>query len=194
MLQASAVGYYGDQGDEILDERAPNGSGFLAGVVRRWEESTAQVDQAGVRRAIMRTGLVLDQGRGFLPQFGIPFRLFLGGPTGSGRQWMPWIHIRDEVRAVRFLLEDDSLSGVINAVSPNPVQNREFAHTFGRLIGRPSWLPAPTLILRALLGKMADELLLCSQRAIPGRLMTAGFRFSYPLLEGALEDILNKRQ
>lgn len=192
LIQASAVGYYGNRGDEVLDERAAGGSGFLAGVVGQWEESTLSVERAGVRRAIIRTGLVLDSRGGFLPRFSLPFRFLAGGPMGSGSQWMPWIHLNDEVRAIRFLMENEQLSGVFNLASPNPVMNREFGKTLGRVMGRPFWFPAPGFALKTLLGRMADELLLSGQRAIPERLLAAGFEFTHPHLEPALKDVLGR--
>jgi uncharacterized protein (TIGR01777 family) len=190
LIQASAVGYYGNRGDESLDDSATRGSGFLADVVRRWEESTLSVENAGVRRVIIRTGLVLDAKGGFLPRFSIPFWLFAGGPVGSGNQWMPWIHLTDEVRAIRFLLENEQLCGIFNFASPNPVTNREFGQTLGRVMRRPFWLRVPGLVLKTFLGRMADELLLSGQRAIPERLVAAGFEFTYPHLEPALRDVL----
>ena len=139
---------------------------------------------------IIRTGLVLDRKHGSLPLFCIPFRLFTGGPMGSGKHWMPWIHIDDEIRAIHFLIEDEQCSGVFNLAAPNPVTNREFGRTLAGVLRRPFWFPVPGFLLKIVLGTMADELLLSSQRAIPRRLLSVGFRFTFPILEGALGDLL----
>lgn len=192
LVQGSAVGYYGARHSDIeLDESAPPGDDFLAGVVVRWEAVSEPVEEMGVRRAIARTGLVLSRSGGSLPPMLLPFRLFLGGPMGDGRQWWPWIHIRDEVRALAFLMNDDRASGPYNLTAPNPVTNREFARVLGKVLGRPAFLPAPAFALRLALGEMAT-LLLDGQRAIPKRLLDLDFRFEFPDLDTALIDLLRK--
>lgn len=189
LLQASAVGYYGDGGDRELTEGSPLGSGFLAEVCRDWEAVTADVESLGVRRAVLRSGVVLAREGGALPKMALPFRLFAGGPVGNGRQWLPWIHIEDEVRAIRFLLEHETASGPFNLTAPRPVTSRDFARALGRVLSRPALLPAPAVALRLALGEMASALL-ASQRAVPGRLSDLGFSFRFPAAEAALRDLL----
>ncbi len=193
LVQGSAVGYYGAQRDDTpLDETAPPGRDFLADVVTQWEAASATVEAMGVRRAIARTGLVLSAEGGSLPPMLLPFKLFLGGPLGDGRQWLPWIHIRDEVRALAFLMTEPRASGPFNLVAPNPVTNRDFASIAGRVLRRPAFLSAPAPILRLALGEMAT-LLLDGQRALPRRLLDLGFRFDFPELEPALRDLLLRK-
>ncbi len=192
-IQASAVGFYGPHGGEPLDESAPSGTGFLAEVCRRWEESTLAVEQAGVRRCVIRTGVVLGRG-GALARMLPAFRLFLGGPLGPGSQFLPWISLDDEVQAIRFLLENPGCSGAYNLCAPNPVDSRAFARTLGRVLGRPALLATPAWALRLLLGEMAQEVLLAGQNARPARLLEAGYRFLQPDLEAALRTILSPRE
>ena len=191
LVQGSAVGYYGGRVDDvILDESAPPGDDFLARVVVQWEAASKPVEELGVRLAIARTGLVLSMAGGSLPPMLMPFKLFLGGPLGSGRQWMPWIHIRDEVRALTFLMTEERASGPFNLTAPEPVTNLDFALTLGKVMGRPSFLFAPASMLRLTLGEMAT-LLLEGQRAVPKRLLELGFQFDFPNLEAALRDLLS---
>ncbi len=190
LVQGSAVGFYGSRHDDrVLDEEAPPGDDFLAEVAQRWEAVSAAVEEMGVRRAIARTGLVLSSDGGSLPPTLLPFRFFVGGPLGDGRQWWPWIHIRDEVRALAFLMTEERASGPFNLTAPNPVTNREFARVLGKVLGRPAALPAPAPVLRLALGEMAT-LLLDGQRAVPKRLLDLGFHFDFPDLEPALQDLL----
>ena len=192
LVQGSAVGYYGArQDDALLDESSPPGEDFLAEVVQRWEAASAPVEAMGVRRAIARTGLVFSSTGGSLPPMLLPFKFFLGGSLGGGRQWLPWIHIRDEVRALVFLMTEQGASGPFNLVAPNPVTNREFASTVGKILGRPAFLSAPAPLLRLALGEMST-LLLEGQRAAPQRLLALDFRFDFPELEPALRDLLGK--
>ena len=192
LVQGSAVGYYGGRVDDVvLDEEAPPGDDFLAEVAVQWEAASAPVEAMGVRRAIARTGLVLSAVGGSLPPTLLPFKLFLGGPLGHGLQWWPWIHIRDEARALVFLITEPRAAGPFNLTAPNPVTNREFAHALGQVMGRPSLLPTPAFILRLALGEMAD-LLLKGQRAIPKRLLALGFEFEFPELDMALRDLLQQ--
>ncbi len=190
IIQASAVGFYGLRGDELLTEDAGVGSGFLADVCRRTEAMAARVERSAVRYVAIRSGLVLGQGGGVLPRFIMPYRFFLGGTLGNGRQWLSWISLEDEVRAIRFLMEDQNLSGAFNLAAPNPVTMGEFTHTLGQVLGRPAWTRVPAFVLRLVFGRMADELLLASQKAVPKRLLEAGFTFRYPQLQGALEAII----
>ena len=190
VIQASGIGYYGNRGDELLDENSSSGTGFLADVARDWERSTARVEDLGIRHVIIRTGIVLGPDGGFLSRVLLLFRLFMGGHMGSGRQWLSWIHINDEVDAMCFLLEKPDLHGLFNLCSPNPLVARDFFRALGKAMGRPSWLPVPGFTLRIMLGQMAEELILSGQRALPKRLLEAGFTFRYPEAEIALRDVL----
>jgi len=189
VIQSSAVGYYGPHGDEELAEEALAGNDYLAQVAVDWENSTAPLDALGVRRAIVRTGVVLSKHGGALPQMLLPFKFFAGGPVGSGRQWFPWIHAADEVGAIRFLIERQDARGAFNVCAPNPLTNAEFARVVGRVLGRPAFMPAPALALRIVFGEMAT-ILLDGQRQIPRRLLAHGFAFRFPSAEAALRDIL----
>ena len=189
VIQASAVGYYGPHGPEQIPEETPAGQDFLAQVCQDWEASTVPVEALGVRRAVIRTGVALSKRGGALPRMMLPFRFFVGGRLGNGRQWVPWIHMRDEVRAIRFLIENESSSGAFNLTAPHPVTNAEFAHTLGRQFGRPSFMPAPAFALRTLFGEMAT-ILLDGQRAVSQRLVQVGFDFEFPEVGPALRDLL----
>jgi uncharacterized protein (TIGR01777 family) len=184
-LSASAVGYYGDRGDELVTEATPPGHDFLADVCREWEREAAAA--SGARRVVLlRTGLVLDRLHGALPQLERPFRLFAGGRVGSGRQWWPWIHIEDWVTMTLWALAQPNVSGPLNLTAPNPVTNAEFARALGRALKRPAFVPTPGFVLRIALGEMAGAAILSGQRAIPERAMQAGFRFRYPDVDAAL--------
>jgi uncharacterized protein len=189
LLQGSAVGYYGDGGDAVLTEAHPPGDDFLARVCVDWEASTAAVADLGVRRPVLRTGVVLSNEGGALPKMALPFRLLAGGPLAGGRQWLPWIHIADEVGAIRFLIERDGADGPFNLAAPEPLTNRAFSHALGAALHRPSFAPAPGFALRFLLGEMADALL-HGQRAVPQNLLDLGFRFRYNEAGAALKDLL----
>lgn len=190
VIQASGIGYCGDRGDELLDESSSPGSGFLVEVAKQWEEITEKVKSFGVRHVIIRTGVVLGPIGGFLSRVTLPFRLFVGGRLGSGKQWISWIHIYDEVNAIRFLMEREDLQGVFNLTAPSPVTSKDFFNVLGKVMRRPSWLPVPGFVLRLFMGQMADELILSGQRAIPKRLLEAGYEFMYPEAELALRGIL----
>jgi uncharacterized protein (TIGR01777 family) len=192
IIQASAIGYYGPRGDEALDESASAGEGFLADTVRQWEISTQAVKELGVRHVVIRSGLVLGRDGGVLSRFLKPFRLFIGGPLGTGKQWFSWIHERDEIGAIRFLVEREDMSGIFNLVSPEPLTMREFAKALGRVMKRPSWFPVPSFLLKLLFGEMAKETLLSGQRVLPNALLKAGYRFQYPDIESALREILSR--
>lgn len=189
LIQSSAVGYYGPTGDEILTEDAQAGNDFLAGVCADWERSTRAVEAMGVRRAVIRTGVVLSMEGGALPITVLPFRLFAGGPLGSGRQWWPWIHIEDEVRAIRFLLENEAANGLFNLSAPNPLTNRAFGKVIGQVLQRPSLIPAPAFALKLALGEVST-IVLDGQRAVPQRLEADGFTFRFPDAKSALSNLL----
>jgi uncharacterized protein (TIGR01777 family) len=186
---ASAVGFYGDRGEERLDESSSGGSGVLAEVCRDWEAEAARAEALGVRVVRLRIGVVLAREGGALSLMKIPFSLGVGGRLGSGRQFFPWIHIDDLVGAILFALESDALRGAVNAVAPSPVRNSELTEALGRALGRPTILPVPGFALRAVLGPLADELL-GSRCVVPRRLEESGFAFRHPELEEALEAAL----
>jgi uncharacterized protein (TIGR01777 family) len=188
LVSASAVGWYGNRGDETLDEASAAGSGFLADLARRWEAAAEPARTAGVRVVCPRMGLVLWPGAGVLGKLARPFRFGIGGPLGSGRAWWSWIALPDLLRVLSFALEHDTLAGACNAVTPHPVRQREMARALGRALSRPALLPAPAFALRALLGReRADEMLLASQRVLPTALLAAGFVFEEPELSTALK-------
>ncbi|MCA1795995.1 MAG: TIGR01777 family oxidoreductase [Desulfuromonadaceae bacterium] len=187
LISASAVGFYGNRGDEELTEESQAGSGFLSQVCQEWEEACAPATTAGIRSVNIRLGMVLSPDGGALQKMLPPFKLGLGGPLGDGRQFLSWIYIDDLCRAVGHIIEESSLQGPVNMVSPEPVRNKEFASTLGQVIRRPAFLPAPSLALRLLLGEMADALLLSSVRAMPRKLQESGFTFNHPDLYGALQ-------
>lgn len=193
LLQGAAVGYYGPRGDDEILEGQPPGHGFLADVCVDWEASTAAAESLGVRRVLLRTGVVLAREGGALPRMAMPFRMMAGAPLGSGRQWLPWIHIADEIGAIRFLMERDDARGPFNLTAPKPVTNRELGDVLGRVLRRPSPLQAlglgvPAPIFRAMLGEMADAVL-DSQRVLPARLLDLGYPFRYPDIDSALRDL-----
>jgi len=188
LVSGSAVGYYGDRGDEVLTESSRPGSDFLASVCTAWEAATAPAKEAGIRVAHIRTGIVLSGRGGVLPKMLPPFKFGAGGRLGSGRQWVSWIALEDEVGAIVHLLGDDTLAGPFNLTAPNPVTNAEMTKAIGAALHRPTLLPAPAFALKAVLGtEMAEELLLVSQRALPTRLLDSGFTFQHPELGEALE-------
>lgn len=190
LIQASAVGYYGQEhDDEIITEESSPGTDFLAKVCFDWEITTAPVTQMGVRRAVIRTGIVLSNYGGAFPKMKLPFRFFAGGSLGSGKQWMPWIHIVDEVRAIQYLLNHKNLDGPFNLSAPNPVTNQKFSQIVGSQMGRPAFMPAPAFAIKAVLGDMST-ILLDGQRAVPEKLEEAGFTFTYPTAQEALSQLL----
>ncbi len=190
LIQSSAVGYYGTHTDDRdITEDAPAGHDFLAGVCVDWEASTQKVERLGVRRAIIRTGVVISPKGGALPRQMLPFKFFAGGPLGSGEQWFPWIHIDDEVAAIRFLIDNEDARGAFNLAAPHPVTNAEFSRALGSSMRRPSWLRAPAFAFKLLFGEAA-LILLEGQKAVPHRLLDLGFKFKFPAVEPALEDLL----
>jgi uncharacterized protein len=190
LINASAVGYYGPCGDEIVTEANPPGSDFLARLCRDWEAEALGAETRGVRVVLLRTGIVLGKSGGALAKMLPPFRFFLGGPLGSGRQWMPWIHLEDEIGLIAFLIRS-SAHGAVNATAPEPVTMKEFCTTLANVMRRPCWAPVPAFVLRAALGEMAD-MLLTGQRAVPAEAQKLGYRFRYRSLRPALENILAK--
>ncbi len=188
-LQASAIGIYDQNPDTVADESSPPGTGFLAELGVAWEAAARPVEALGVRLCYMRIGVVLGAGGGALERMLLPFKLGVGGPIGSGKQWLSWVHIDDVVGAAQFLIERNDLSGAFNFTAPNPVTMAEFARTLGRVLLRPSFVRAPAFALRLMLGEMADSLLQGS-RVLPKRLLEAGYAFRYPELEPALRAVL----
>jgi uncharacterized protein (TIGR01777 family) len=189
IVQSSGVGYYGPQGDQEIAEDAPPGDDFLGRLAQEWESSTAPVEALGVRRVIIRTSAVLSTDGGIFPRLLLPFHLFVGGPLGGGRQWVPWIHLADQVAAIRFLIENEAAGGPFNLTAPNPLTNADFVQAVGRAMGRPAFLPTPGFVMRLVLGEMAT-LLLDGQRAVPRRLLELDFQFRFPTAEAALKDLL----
>jgi uncharacterized protein (TIGR01777 family) len=191
LIQSSAVGYYGPTGEELLGEDAASGRDFLAGACRDWEASTQPVETMGVRRAVVRTGVVLSAQSGALARMLLPFKFFAGGPLGSGRQWMSWIHLEDEVRALRFLIETPGARGAFN-LSAAPLTNRQFAQIVGRIMRRPAFFTVPAVLVRLAFGEMGT-VVLDGQRASAKRLEDLGFKFRFPGAEAALRDLLGRR-
>lgn len=189
-VNASAVGYYGNVPEGEVREDAPAGKGFLAETCVRWEEEALRAESAGVRVVLPRFGVVLGQG-GALSKMITPFRLFLGGPLGSGRQWFPWIHVEDAALSMLHAIGKDSFRGPYNAAAPEPITMRGFCKTLGRVLSRPSSLPVPAAALKLVLGEMS-EMLLEGQKAVPEKLQTSGYSFRFPKLEPALRDALRE--
>jgi uncharacterized protein (TIGR01777 family) len=192
LVCASATGYYGDRGDEVLREESPPGTGFLAGVCREWEEATGEAARRGVRVVNLRIGMVLSAEGGALAKMLPAFRAGAGGRIGSGKQYMSWIALSDLVGVILYALATDSLAGPVNAVAPGSVTNREFTKALGRVLGRPTVAFLPAFAARLLFGEMADELLLAGARVEPAKLSASGYRFRFPELEGALRHVLGK--
>ncbi len=188
-LAASAIGYYGSRGEETLTESSGPGNDFLARLCLAWEAESIRAAQFA-RVAVLRFGVILARHGGALPRMALPFRIGLGGRIGSGRQWMSWIALGDAVNAILFVLTNDALSGPINVVAPQPVQNAQFTSALARVLRRPAIVPVPAFALRLVLGELTDALLLCSQRVLPERLSQSGYTFESPSLEPALSRIL----
>ena len=187
LINASAIGIYGLRGDEMLDETAPPGEGFLAAVVKRWEELARRAEGAA-RLVILRFGVVLAAGGGALGKMLLPFRFGAGGPMGSGSQWMSWVDREDVLRMIEWSIDHSTAQGVYNVTAPNPVRNRDFARALGRALHRPAFMPTPAFALRLALGReMADEMLLGGQRVVPARAAAEGFTFAYAELDAALK-------
>jgi uncharacterized protein (TIGR01777 family) len=192
LVNGSAIGFYGPGGDDPVDESAPPGHDFLSDVAVEWEEA-ARPAQQRARLVLVRTGIVLAGDGGALPKLVLPFRMFAGGPIGDGGFWQSWIHLADQVGILRLALEDPRASGPVNATAPEPVRNRDLAGAIGRVLRRPGRLVTPAFAIRAALGEMA-EVVLGSQRVVPARALSLGYRFRWPALEPALRDLLHQEQ
>ena len=190
VIQASAIGYYGRRRDEQLDENSTPGKGFLARVCRDVENSLEKIEQLGVRCVAVRSGIVLGRDGGAFEKLVKPFRFFLGGHLGSGRQWFSWIHLDDEVAAIKFLMENENLKGAFNLTAPEPVTMKEFCKILGKVLHRPAWFNVPAFAAKLAFGQMADEMLLSGQRVLPKRLLNTRFDFKYTEVEQALSDII----
>jgi uncharacterized protein (TIGR01777 family) len=193
LVCASATGYYGDRGEEMLTEASEPGTDFLALLARDWEAEATRASEAGVRTVMLRFGIILDAHGGALPKMLLPFRFGVGGRMGSGRQWMPWITLQDAAGIARAAIADERLAGPVNAVAPNPVRNAEFTRIAALVLHRPAIFAVPAFALRAALGEMAGPLLLASTRAIPERLTALGYAFRYTEFEAALRAILDRK-
>ena len=194
LVAASATGFYGDRGAEVLTEESPAGTGFLAEVCWEWEAATQAAEQAGIRVVHLRFGMILSPRGGALGKMLLPFKLGAGGPAGSGRQYVSWVAIDDAIGAVLHALATDDLRGPLNVVAPAPIANAEFARTLGRVLRRPAVIPLPAFAARLAFGEMADALLLASARVLPARLQASGYRFRFPDLETALRHLLGRRE
>lgn len=188
-ISSSAVGFYGDRGDELLDEQSPAGRGFMPEVCRAWEQEAEPVTAAGIRLVLLRTGVVLSRAGGALEKMMTPFKLGLGGKLGNGRQWFPWIHMNDIVGIYRYALADESLKGPVNGTAPAPVTNAEFTRQFAEALHRPAFVAVPEFGLRVTMGEMA-AVLLSSQRVLPNAVIAAGYQFRFATLAAALADLL----
>ncbi|MGH9554131.1 MAG: TIGR01777 family oxidoreductase [Terriglobales bacterium] len=191
-ISASAVGFYGNRGNEILREDSGSGEGFAAEICQQWEAAAQPAARAGIRTAQMRFGVVMSADGGALPKMLTPFRLGLGGRLGSGRQWWPWVSVRDVVGAIQHVLNHESLSGPVNTVAPNPVSNTEFTRILASVLKRPALFPMPAFVVRLIFGEMGVELFLGSQRVEPAKLAASGYQFQHPELKSALKEILQR--
>ena len=189
-LSASAIGYYGNRGDELLTEKSAPGNDFLSSVCKEWEAATGPAAEKGIRTVCTRFGIILDPNEGALAKMLPPFRMGVGGRVGDGKQWMSWIALDDVVNGLKFLIDDESIQGPVNFVAPEPVTNAEFTKTLGRVLGRPTFFPIPAFGVRLAFGEMADALLLSSQRVQPGVLGEKGFKFSWSTLEPTLRHLI----
>jgi len=190
LVSASAIGYYGTQGDGLLEETNHPGNDFLAELCQQWESEAKRATDSGVRVVLVRSGLILAREGGALPRMLPPFKMCVGGPLASGTQWMSWIHIKDELEAIRYAIEHDEIEGPLNLTAPNPVTNEEFSRTLARVLRRPAFFRVPGFVLRLLLGEMAETLLLKGQRVLPKKLEQSGYQFSFSNLSRAFEDLL----
>lgn len=193
-LSASAIGYYGNRGDELLIEESSFGTGFAADLARDWEAASAAASQGGIRTVQMRIGIVMGKTGGALPKMLPAFKMGVGGRLGDGSQWMSWVDVRDVVGAIHHLLRSDLLQGPVNLVSPKPVRNAEFTEILGRVLSRPTIFPMPAFAARLAFGQMADELLLASQRVEPAKLISSGYPFRFSNLEACLKNLLGKNK
>ena len=187
-IASSAIGFYGERGDEAMTESSAAGDTFLADVSREWEAESRRAEDAGIRTVLLRTGIVLSKDGGALSTMLLPFKLGVGGVVGSGKQWMSWISLEDEIAIINFAIENESLRGAVNAVGPNPATNEEFTKTLGDVLYRPTFIPLPEFAVSMIFGEMGDALLLASTKVLPKRLEDAGFEFKYPNLKKAIEN------
>lgn len=192
IVAASAIGYYGNRGEETLTEASAPGNDFLAGLCREWEAETARGGEFGARVVSLRFGIILAAHGGALSRMALPFKFGAGGRLGDGRQWMSWLTLQETVRIVQFALSTPALAGPVNVVTPNPVRNSEFTRVLAKTLHRPALFPAPAFALRLAIGEMADALLLVSQRVTPTKLLEAGYAFLQPNLAGALAQVFRK--
>jgi uncharacterized protein len=190
-VASSAIGFYGERGDEEVTESSPPGDNFLAETCKAWEAESRRAEDAGIRTVLLRTGIVLSKEGGALGTMLLPFKFGLGGVVGSGKQWMSWISMDDQISVINFVLEHENLRGAVNAVAPNPVINEEFTKVLGEVLYRPTFLPIPEFVVGTVFGEMGDALLLASTKAVPRRLLEAGFEFKFPHLKPALEHALS---
>lgn len=186
-VSSSAIGFYGERGDEEVTESSAAGDTFLADVSKAWEAESRRAEDAGIRTVLLRTGIILSKDGGALGTMLTPFRLGVGGVVGSGKQWMSWISMDDHISAINYAIENENLRGAVNSVSPNPVTNEEFTKTLGEVLYRPTFLPLPEFAVSMVFGEMGDALLLASTKVLPKRLTDAGFEFKYPGLKAAVE-------
>jgi uncharacterized protein len=186
-VASSAIGFYGERGDEELTESSEAGDNFLAQVCREWEAESRRAEDAGIRTVLLRTGIVLSKDGGALGTMLLPFKLGVGGVVGSGKQWMSWISMEDQLAAIEFVMENDNIRGAVNSVAPHPVTNQQFTKTLGEVLYRPTFLPLPEFAVSMVFGEMGDALLLASTKVLPKRLEDAGFEFKYPDLKPAIE-------
>jgi len=190
LVSQSAVGYYGNRGDEVLDESSAPGESFDASVCVEWEKAAHEIDPTGVRLAIVRTGQVMETGGGILGELLLPFKLGLGGPLAGGKQWVPWIHLSDEVGILVWALDTESVSGVVNGSAPNPVTNKEWSKALGRALGRPAVLPIPGIAVEVKFGREFGKIAQGGQRVLPKRTEELGYAFKFPEIDGALRNLV----
>ncbi len=186
-ISSSAIGFYGERGDEEVTESSAAGDTFLAVVCKEWEAESRRAEDAGIRTVLLRTGIVLSKDGGALGTMLLPFKLGVGGVVGSGKQWMSWISLDDHIAVINFAIENENLRGAVNSVSPNPVTNHDFTKTLGEVLYRPTFLPLPEFAVSMVFGEMGDALLLASTKVLPKRLEEVGFEFKYADLKAALE-------
>ncbi len=191
-ISGSAIGFYGSRGEEEVDENSKPGEGFLPDVSKEWDEAAKPAHNAGIRVVNIRTGVVLSLSGGALKKMLFPFKMGMGGVVGNGKQYMSWVSIDDEVEMIQFAMTNDSISGPVNLVSPNPVSNYQFTKTLGRALRRPTMFPMPAFMARLMFGEMADDLLLASTRVIPRKLINAGYKFQHSTLENALQFLFRR--
>ena len=191
-ISGSALGYYGLRDTDVeINESGDTDNSFSSQLCQQWEAQAQKIADIGIRTCYLRTGIVLGKNGGALAKMLPPFKMALGGPIGTGKQWMSWIHLDDIVGMIRFAIDNDAIQGPINGTAPEPVINKNFSKTLGRVLKRPAFFPMPAFIVTLLFGQMGEELLLAGQRVIPEKLTQAGYQFKHPLLEGALKDIVS---